>query len=97
MFLLVLFLPLLLGFFSQHMERRVSAESLQMMEQAVTRAAIECYALEGFYPPSVDYLSDHYGVAIDQEQYFVDYVFIGSNLMPEIMVLPIVGGESDHG
>lgn len=97
MLALLIILPLGLSLFSGKMEESVSAESLQMMEAAVTRAAVECYALEGFYPPEVSYLSERYGVSIDRERYFVDYIFIGSNLMPDITVLPMTGGVDGNG
>lgn len=94
---LLLILPMGLGLAASKMEETVSAESLQMMEEAVMRAAVECYALEGFYPPQLCYLSERYGVAIDEERYFVDYIFTGSNLMPDIAVLPAMGGVSGNG
>jgi hypothetical protein len=81
---------------TQHVGARVSAESLQLLRTAITRASVECYALEGFYPKSLDYLTEHYGVAVDDGQYFVDYRYLGSNLMPEVMVLPTGGGVSAY-
>ena len=89
MLLLLLILPLCLGYFSKEMGAKVSEESLQMMKSAISRAAVECYALEGFYPPELNYLTARYGIAVDEARYFVDYAFIGSNLMPDITVLPV--------
>lgn len=95
--LLLILLPFGLGTLSNQMGDKVSAESLQMVESAIARAAVECYALEGFYPPELRYLTERYGVAIDEGRYFVDYQFIGSNLMPDITVLPIARGVSENG
>ena len=97
MLLLLLILPLCLGYFSKEMGSKVSAESLEMMESAISRAAVECYALEGFYPPELSYLTVRYGIAVDETRYFVDYAFIGSNLMPDITVLPISEEVNTYG
>lgn len=70
------------------LEDRASAESLRLAGDQLRRAAVQCYALEGAYPPSLDYLAAHYGVEIDESRYFVDYQYIASNLMPDITVLP---------
>lgn len=71
------------------MEARISGEELSLAAENIRRAAVQCYALEGFYPPSLDYLTKHYGVHIDGGRYFIDYQYVASNLMPEITVLPI--------
>ena len=42
------------------------AERLSAAEQAFRRAAVQCYAVEGIYPPDLGYMRDHYGLQIDQ-------------------------------
>ncbi len=59
----------------------------QQLEDALRRAAVACYAAEGIYPPTVDYLTQHYGIQIDRERYYVFYEVFAENLMPEITVL----------
>lgn len=59
----------------------------QQLEEAVRRTAVSCYALEGFYPPSVDYMEKHYGLSYDDESYTVHYEVFAANLMPDITVL----------
>ena len=61
-------------------------ESLQLTEQAVRRCAVQCYAIEGFYPQSLSYLEDKYGLYLDRGNYIIDYRFTGSNIMPDIAV-----------
>jgi len=56
------------------------------LELAVRRSAVACYAAEGIYPPTLDYLVEHYGVQIE-DQYIVYYDIFASNLMPDITVL----------
>lgn len=64
------------------------SEQLKSIRQAVTRAAIQCYSIEGFYPPDLPYLEQNYGLRIDEQQYIVDYRCFASNIMPDITVLP---------
>ena len=62
-------------------------ESLHQLEEALRRGCVACYAAEGIYPPTLDYLTEHYGIQIDAARYTVDYTPIASNLMPDITVL----------
>ncbi len=64
----------------------VDESGLREAEQAVRRAAVTCYALEGAYPESYDYLKNHYGVRINESRYAVHYSVFASNLMPDITV-----------
>ena len=63
------------------------AQGKQQLEQALQRTAVCCYALEGIYPPDVDYMRSHYGLQYDRETYIVHYTLFASNLMPDITVL----------
>ncbi len=64
------------------------------MQDAIERAVVQCYALEGAYPPDIKYL-ENYGIAIDETELFVDYQPQGSNLRPAIFVAPISGSSVD--
>lgn len=59
----------------------------QLLEDAIRRAAVACYAAEGIYPPDLDYLTQHYGVQLDSDRYVVVYDCFADNLMPDITVL----------
>ena len=63
-----------------------SAQGLEATERMIRRAVVECYALEGAYPPDLDYLEAHYGIRVDTERYFVYYRAYGQNILPEITV-----------
>ena len=63
------------------------AENLQQLEQALRRGCVACYASEGVYPPTLEYLEERYGVQIDGERYTVYYNVFAENLMPDITVL----------
>ena len=70
----------------------VSREGASIAAQAVRRAAVSCYAIEGAYPESYEYLCNNYGLAINNQRYTVDYQVFASNIMPDITVIP-VGGQ----
>ena len=59
----------------------------QQLEEAVRRTVVTCYAVDGFYPPNVQYMQDHYALQYDSRKYTIRYEAIASNLMPEITVL----------
>ena len=60
---------------------------LSILEKAVTRTITQCYALEGSYPPDIAYLTTHYGLTYDPDQYLIDYQYIGSNLRPDVTII----------
>ena len=57
------------------------------LENAIRRAAVSCYAAEGFYPPDVEYMKERYALQFDEKAYMVHYELFASNLMPEITVI----------
>lgn len=63
------------------------AEQARILENTVTRSITACYALEGAYPPDIAYLTEHYGLVYDEEQYFIDYQYIGANLRPDVTII----------
>lgn len=62
-------------------------EARARLEDAIRRGCTACYAAEGSYPESLDYLEEHYGLQIDREHYAVFYEPFGANLMPNFTVL----------
>ena len=69
-----------------NVSRSASQDRLKAAEQSVARATVQCYAIEGRYPPDLDYLEENYGLILDREHYVYHYRLEGSNLMPEIQV-----------
>lgn len=69
------------------MEVGVDVKAISVLEDDIKRAAIQCYAVEGFYPPDWSYLKDHYSVPMDEEKYSVYYDIFASNIMPDIQVI----------
>lgn len=66
------------------------------LRQAILRSAVHCYAMEGRYPESIDYLKEHYGISWDETRYLVDYEIIASNLRPDVTVILLHQKEDDH-
>jgi len=56
------------------------------IRQAILDACVQCYALEGSYPPSLEYLEDHYGLILDRDRYYFYYEVFASNVMPTVEV-----------
>ncbi len=73
----------------------VAGEDRQRLEDSVRRAAVACYAAEGFYPPDLDYIADHYGVILDDERYSVVYEVFAKNIMPDITVIDKLAAEPE--
>ncbi|MGE4277463.1 MAG: hypothetical protein AB7E30_09865 [Lawsonibacter sp.] len=82
-------LAVLLCFFAalSNFDDGQNEEGRQQLEDSLRRASVACYAVEGIYPPDLDYLEAHYGLQIDTDRYTVFYDIFGSNLMPDITVL----------
>ncbi len=66
-------------------------EALRTLEDSLRRAAVSCYAIEGCYPPTLEYLTENYGVYIDESRYVVYYDIFASNIVPDITVLERTG------
>lgn len=64
----------------------LDSEGLRLAELSVRRAAVTCYAIEGRYPESYEYIKENYGVGVDDSKYIVHYEIFASNIMPEVTV-----------
>ena len=57
-----------------------------IVRDAVKNAALTCYAVEGAYPDSVEYLRENYHLAYDEDRYMITYDAFASNMLPDIWV-----------
>lgn len=73
--------------------QRNDAREEQMISDALQRAIVTCYAVEGKYPPSLAYIYENYGVRVDESRYAVFYDVIAANVMPSVNVARIGGGS----
>lgn len=66
--------------------KNLRKQQLASVRQAVSNAVVECYSLEGSYPPNLDYLHSNYGLVLDKSHYIYDYSIFASNIPPEIHI-----------
>lgn len=59
----------------------------EALKEALNRGIVSCYSIEGTYPPSLSYLTEHYGLTYDESAFFVDYQSIGANIFPDVTVI----------
>ena len=67
--------------------RMSDEEGLRLAQQAIERAVISCYSLEGVYPATYEDLKAKSGLAIDEEKYIVLYEIFASNIRPSVTVM----------
>ena len=68
-------------------------EGLRMAEEAINRAVVSCYALEGVYPANYQDLKAKSGLAIDETKYAVFYDIFASNTRPTVTVIQLAEVE----
>ena len=81
---------LVTGVFYQGIESLSSStqkRQKESLENALIRNITYCYAVEGSYPESLQYLKEHYGLYYDEDRFFVDYQVYGSNIMPDVTII----------
>ena len=61
-------------------------QGLQLTKEAAMRTAVQCYAIEGIYPPNVEYMEKNYNLSYDTSKYFIFYDIFASNIGPTIEV-----------
>ncbi len=85
--LLVIAFILIFWFGIDRISRGNIARQKQSLYDAIARDIVQCYSLEGIYPPSLKYLEEHYGLVYDNDLFFIDYRPIASNIYPDVTIL----------
>lgn len=67
-------------------KRKSDVENFNILQDAIIKSAVQCYAIEGFYPPDIKYLENNYGLLVDHDKYFISYNVFASNIIPEVEV-----------
>jgi len=88
--LIIVFLLFISSISQQTLEKQT--ESLQ---SAIRRDMLHCYAVEGFYPPSLSYLEEHYGLTYDHDHFVIDYQPVADNIQPEVTII-VTENKKDH-
>lgn len=60
---------------------------LESLERALNRNIVHYYAVEGYYPESLEILKEHYGLRYDETRFFVDYRLQGANIYPDVTII----------
>ena len=71
--------------------RSAREQQIGAIRENVLSAAVQCYAVEGVFPPDLEYLEEHYRLVVDKDAYIVTYEAFSTNVMPDVSVL--VRGE----
>ena len=66
--------------------RNLDDSSAAAIREAVQRSALQCYAVEGAYPPDLQYLEENYGLQVNKQDFYVTYDAFASNLPPTVRV-----------
>lgn len=80
---------LLLLYASGRIDSGTRARQTALLQDAIENAVVGCYATEGRYPESLDYLVENYGIQIDRQQYLVIYDAFADNIRPRVQVIRI--------
>ena len=57
------------------------------LESALRHAITYCYAVEGTYPESLEYIKEHYSISYDESLFYVDYRPRGANIFPDLTII----------
>ena len=69
-------------------EQGQQKENEKRVQDSIKKAVVNCYAIEGVYPATLEYVEEHYGLIVDRDRYDVFYEIFADNIMPEITVIP---------
>lgn len=72
---------------SRASRRDLMAESAAAIEETIRKSALQCYVIEGVYPPDLRYLEENYGLQVNGRDFIIHYEAFSSNLPPTVRVL----------
>ena len=52
-------------------ESGAGGRGMKQLENSIRKATMTCYATEGIYPPTLEYLKKNYGIQIDESRFTV--------------------------
>ena len=67
--------------------QKTDQQRMESLHQSISRGIAHCYATQGRYPESLQYLQEHYGIHYNTEEYFVDYQILGENIFPDVTII----------
>jgi len=57
------------------------------LETTVAARVAQCYAIEGIYPPDLDYIKKYYGLFYDEAIFYIDYRPVAANIYPDYTII----------
>ena len=87
--LLFLCTVLILIIGSRKVEETAQTQQISLLKDALNQAIVNCYAVEGRYPESLDYIIENYGIQINTEKFIVTYDIFAENVRPQLNVIQI--------
>lgn len=86
---LVIFAAMIVWFLlaMQSADSTAKQKELSALKSNVENGITMCYAVEGAYPESVEYLTENYGLVYDKDKYIVDYDRFADNIRPTVKIL----------
>jgi len=82
----ILLFIIYLYFAVDNAQKSSNSGKYNILSDAIIRSAVQCYAIEGFYPPDIEYLEKNYGLIVDHDNYVISYSVFASNIMPNVEV-----------
>lgn len=66
-----------------------NSEGVRLLEEAILRAAIQSYAIEGQFPSDINHIIENFSIHIDKRKFFVHYEFFAANILPHVRVFAL--------
>lgn len=85
--LLLAVLMFVLAMFTHGIKSNQNLDGALQLQKNIQDAVVLCYATEGFYPPSLEYIESNYSIFIDNAKYSVWYEIFAQNVPPVIKVV----------
>ncbi|SDB29312.1 MULTISPECIES: hypothetical protein [unclassified Butyrivibrio] len=89
--LVIIFIIVIFYIGVSQISRSTEKKQEESLYTAVERDIVQCYSIEGIYPPSLEYLEEHYGLVYDKSIFFIDYRPVASNIYPDVTILRVKG------
>lgn len=73
--------------FASYLRGDNKKQAKESLENLIVKSVTHCYATQGFYPESLEYLQDNYGIEYNKDQFKVVYIADASNIYPQITII----------
>ena len=83
--IIIIFIFIVFGF--RGIDESTRQQQRESLEKALNRGVLQCYAQEGRYPESLDYLVQNYHIIYDEEAFEIKYQTVASNIVPDVTII----------